>query len=133
MPARSGGFTRKPGNLAPIEASKRVSPDSTPLPRPAPAKGAGSRPAGAPAASKLRVLSFGWEFAPLLSGGLGVACAGLGRALVAEGVDLTFVLPKFPRPIESGAIRILDARQSLAASPDGADLAAPIQAVEHEI
>ena len=36
---------------------------------------------------------FGWEFPPFNSGGLGVACEGLTKALAASGVDLTFVLP----------------------------------------
>lgn len=39
------------------------------------------------------VLMFGWEFPPFNSGGLGVACEGLSKALSASGVDLTFVLP----------------------------------------
>lgn len=40
---------------------------------------------------------FGWEFPPHNSGGLGVACHGLARALVARGVELEFVLPRrFP-------------------------------------
>jgi len=37
---------------------------------------------------------FGWEYPPFNSGGLGVACQGLARALVNQGVELTFVLPK---------------------------------------
>jgi len=37
---------------------------------------------------------FGWEFPPHNSGGLGVACFGLTRALVRDGLDLIFVLPK---------------------------------------
>lgn len=41
---------------------------------------------------------FGWEFPPFNSGGLGVACEGLSKALSASGVDLTFVLP-FKIPI----------------------------------
>ena len=36
---------------------------------------------------------FGWEFPPFNSGGLGIACAGLSKALVASGVPLTFALP----------------------------------------
>jgi glycosyltransferase involved in cell wall biosynthesis len=41
-----------------------------------------------------RVLMLGWEFPPRISGGLGTACHGLATALVAQGVDLTFVLPR---------------------------------------
>lgn len=36
---------------------------------------------------------FGWEFPPFNSGGLGVACEGLSKALSSSGVDLTFALP----------------------------------------
>jgi len=41
-----------------------------------------------------RVLMFGWEFPPHISGGLGVACLGLTRALASEDVEVIFVLPK---------------------------------------
>ena len=37
---------------------------------------------------------FGWEFPPHNSGGLGVACAGLTRALCRQGIRITFVLPR---------------------------------------
>jgi glycosyltransferase involved in cell wall biosynthesis len=37
---------------------------------------------------------FGWEFPPHNSGGLGVACFGLTRALSELGLDLIFVMPK---------------------------------------
>lgn len=36
----------------------------------------------------------GWEFPPMVSGGLGVACYGLVKALNGMGVDVLFVLPK---------------------------------------
>lgn len=42
---------------------------------------------------RLRVLKLGWEFPPLINGGLGIACLGLSRAL-AKHVDLTVVVPK---------------------------------------
>jgi glycosyltransferase involved in cell wall biosynthesis len=42
----------------------------------------------------MNVLMFGWEFPPHISGGLGTACFGLTQALVAEGIGLTFVVPK---------------------------------------
>ena len=41
----------------------------------------------------MRVLMFGWEFPPFISGGLGTACYGLSRGLVSSGVEVTFVLP----------------------------------------
>ncbi len=40
-----------------------------------------------------KVLMFGWELPPFNSGGLGVACYGLSKALVEQGIDITFVLP----------------------------------------
>ncbi|HSW88246.1 MAG TPA: glycosyltransferase family 4 protein [Candidatus Saccharimonadales bacterium] len=43
---------------------------------------------------RIRVLMFGWELPPFNSGGLGVACYGLGKALSEKGVDITFVLPR---------------------------------------
>lgn len=41
-----------------------------------------------------RVLMFGWEFPPHNSGGLGVACQGIVRALARLGDEITFVLPR---------------------------------------
>ena len=43
---------------------------------------------------KPRVLMFGWEFPPYNSGGLGVACLGLTRALADLGAEVMFVMPK---------------------------------------
>ncbi len=42
----------------------------------------------------IKVLMFGWEFPPFNSGGLGTACLGLTKALCAQNVAITFVLPK---------------------------------------
>ena len=42
----------------------------------------------------LRVLTFGWEWPPYNSGGLGTACEGLTRALLEKGLEIIFVLPK---------------------------------------
>lgn len=42
----------------------------------------------------MRVLTFGWEFPPSKNGGLGVACNGLTRELLQNGVEVIFVLPK---------------------------------------
>ena len=41
----------------------------------------------------LHTLMFGWEYPPLHSGGLGVACQGLVRGLLKNGVRVTLVLP----------------------------------------
>lgn len=42
----------------------------------------------------MRVLTFGWDFPPHTTGGLGVACQGLTRELAHEGIEVIFVLPK---------------------------------------
>ena len=42
----------------------------------------------------MKVLMFGWEFPPHISGGLGTACFGLTKALATKNVNITFVIPK---------------------------------------
>jgi len=42
----------------------------------------------------LKVLMFGWEFPPLISGGLGVACHGITRGLAQQGVKITLMVPR---------------------------------------
>jgi glycosyltransferase involved in cell wall biosynthesis len=43
----------------------------------------------------MKVLMFGWEFPPNISGGLGTACYGLTRGLsTLPDVEVTFVVPK---------------------------------------
>lgn len=42
----------------------------------------------------VKVLMFGWEFPPYNSGGLGIACYGLTKALTSTGAEVIFVLPK---------------------------------------
>jgi glycogen synthase len=42
----------------------------------------------------MKVLMFGWEFPPHISGGLGTACYGLTQSLANEQVDILFVVPK---------------------------------------
>ncbi len=42
----------------------------------------------------MKILMYGWEFPPFISGGLGVACHDLTKALTEQGLDITFVLPK---------------------------------------
>lgn len=44
----------------------------------------------------MKVLMFGWEFPPFISGGLGTACFGITKSLAARGVEIIFVLPKIP-------------------------------------
>lgn len=42
-----------------------------------------------------RVLMFGWEFPPFISGGLGTACYGLTSSMKKLGSEVHFVLPTF--------------------------------------
>jgi glycosyltransferase involved in cell wall biosynthesis len=42
----------------------------------------------------MKVLTFSWEYPPAKNGGLGVACFGLTRELLHDGVEVTLVLPK---------------------------------------
>lgn len=41
----------------------------------------------------MKILMLGWEFPPLINGGLGIACLGMGKAL-ARHVELSFILPR---------------------------------------
>jgi len=42
----------------------------------------------------MRILMFGWEFPPHISGGLGTACFGITKALKELGNEIIFVLPR---------------------------------------
>jgi len=42
----------------------------------------------------MKVLMFGWEFPPVMSGGLGTACYGISRALAGLGHAVNFVMPR---------------------------------------
>jgi glycosyltransferase involved in cell wall biosynthesis len=55
----------------------------------------------------MRVLMFGWEFPPRVSGGLGVACEGLVRGLIELETDVTLVLPRGYPEGRSGRLRIV--------------------------
>lgn len=57
----------------------------------------------------MKVLMFGWEFPPYISGGLGTACFGLTQGLLAKGADITFVLPKLVGPTAPGPMKIVGA------------------------
>ncbi|HPM11882.1 MAG TPA: glycosyltransferase family 4 protein [Bacteroidales bacterium] len=42
----------------------------------------------------MRVLMFGWEFPPHISGGLGTACYGLTKAMAKQDLEIIFVVPR---------------------------------------
>lgn len=56
----------------------------------------------------MKVLMFGWEFPPHITGGLGTACFGLTKGLMNNNVDVTFVVPKAYGD-ESKDIRLVNA------------------------
>src|SRR5512133_2033414 len=58
----------------------------------------------------MRVLMFGWEFPPHISGGLGTACYGLTKGLYSVGVDdILFVVPKAYGDEDTSKVNIIDA------------------------
>ena len=57
----------------------------------------------------MRVLMFGWEFPPHISGGLGTACYGLTRGLSFRDVDVIFVVPKAYGDEDQSAVELLGA------------------------
>lgn len=58
----------------------------------------------------MRVLMFGWEFPPHISGGLGTACYGLTKGLHSVGVhDILFVVPKAYGDEDTSNVNIIDA------------------------
>ena len=42
----------------------------------------------------MKVLMFGWEFPPQITGGLGTACYGITKSLAKQNVNVLFVVPK---------------------------------------
>lgn len=57
----------------------------------------------------MRILMFGWEFPPHISGGLGTACFGLTSGLLNQGVDVIFVVPHLSGDETRGKFELLDA------------------------
>ena len=57
----------------------------------------------------MRVLMFGWEFPPHITGGLGTACYGLTKGLAKHQVDMIFVVPKAYGDEDQQAVRLVNA------------------------
>lgn len=57
----------------------------------------------------MRVLMFGWEFPPHITGGLGTACFGLTKGLSKHDVDILFVVPKAYGDEDQKAARLVNA------------------------
>jgi glycogen(starch) synthase len=58
--------------------------------------------------AKLRVLMFGWEFPPHITGGLGTASYGLTKGLIKNEVDIIFVVPKAYGDEDQRAMRLVN-------------------------
>jgi len=54
----------------------------------------------------MKVLMFGWEFPPYISGGLGTACFGMTEALSRKGVEILFVIPHAEGRIEASHVKL---------------------------
>ena len=57
----------------------------------------------------MKVLMFGWEFPPHITGGLGTACYGLTKGLSHFGVEVIFVVPKAYGDEDKSHITLKDA------------------------
>jgi len=58
----------------------------------------------------MRVLMFGWEFPPHISGGLGTACYGLTKGMASvPGLDILFVVPKAYGDEDQSRMKLLGA------------------------
>jgi len=57
----------------------------------------------------MKVLMFGWEFPPHISGGLGTACYGLTKGLANHGVEVLFVMPSPSGDEDQSAVKIINA------------------------
>ena len=56
----------------------------------------------------MKVLMFGWEFPPYISGGLGTACYGLTKGLKkVGGVETTFIVPKLHGQEDDRHVKLL--------------------------
>jgi glycosyltransferase involved in cell wall biosynthesis len=83
--------------------------------------GSGGRARPTPGRSAImRVLMFGWEFPPQISGGLGVACEGLVRGLLQTGTEVVLVLPRHPHRKPTGKLRILESLSPAPSPPPAA-------------
>jgi glycosyltransferase involved in cell wall biosynthesis len=57
----------------------------------------------------MKVLMFGWEFPPHITGGLGTACFGLTKGLLNQGVEVIFVVPKAYGDENQESVRLVNA------------------------
>jgi glycogen synthase len=78
----------------------------------------------------MRVLMFGWEFPPHISGGLGTACFGMTQALAKKGADIIFVLPRASEnDTQNGFLRL----RSASGTPISATVAERMSQAGHRL
>src|SRR3989339_1814893 len=63
----------------------------------------------------MKTFMLGWEFPPLISGGLGTACYGLTKAMGKLGTDIVFVLPKAGKTAYTEHLTVFDTESDLLA------------------
>ena len=59
----------------------------------------------------MRILMFGWEFPPHISGGLGTACFGITKALTGHGHEVIFVLPRLKSKGSASHVKFISASE----------------------
>ena len=57
----------------------------------------------------MKILMFGWEFPPHITGGLGTACFGLTKGLAKHNVEIQFVVPKAHGDEDEASVRLVNA------------------------
>ncbi|HHV40681.1 MAG: glycosyltransferase family 4 protein [Bacteroidales bacterium] len=62
----------------------------------------------------MKILMFGWEFPPHISGGLGTACDGLTKGLAKHQVEVLFVMPSASGDEDQSAVQIINASDVVA-------------------
>jgi glycosyltransferase involved in cell wall biosynthesis len=67
----------------------------------------------------MNVFMLGWEFPPVISGGLGTACYGLTKAMSRLGMNITFVLPIASQSGSVSYIKMLGAEGHIEAGEQG--------------
>ena len=55
----------------------------------------------------MKILMLGWEYPPMISGGLGTATEGLINGLIKMGNEVTLILPYFPHLVKIPGLKIV--------------------------
>ncbi|MEI6166261.1 MAG: glycosyltransferase family 4 protein [bacterium] len=69
----------------------------------------------------MRILMFGWEFPPHISGGLGTACYEITRTLSHHGAEIVFVVPRAEGPATKTHVQLVAASESTLEYPPTTD------------